>query len=89
MRGQRCCPACGGQKIHYSESVLDRSDSGRMKMALLQPSVWRVKGAGQFETYICAGCGLVEWYVQNPESLAEHLDLLEHPSPQNDGGPYR
>lgn len=89
LRGTCRCPACGGRRVLRADSVLDRSDSGRTKMALLQPSIWRVKGAGEFEVYLCADCGLVEWYVKDPEELLDHLELQAVPSAQEEGGPYR
>ncbi len=89
LRGQRCCPACGCRRVLYSDHVLDRSDSGRTKMALLQPSIWRVRGAGEFEVYLCADCGLVEWYVKDSEELLKHLELQEAPGTDEEGSPYR
>lgn len=89
LRGQRRCQACGGRRVMYADHVLDRSDSGRTRMALLQPSIWRSRGAGEFEVYVCADCGLVEWYVKDPEELLKHLDLLEAPGVEEEGNPYR
>lgn len=44
---------------------------------------------GVLETYVCAGCGFVEWYCQAPESipigLEYNTDVVEYPAQ----GPYR
>jgi hypothetical protein len=51
------------------------------------PKPWN--GHGVLETYVCAGCGFVEWYCQDPESIPigpEHMsDVVDY------GGdsPYR
>lgn len=89
MRGQRRCPACGGREIYHTDTVLDRDNSGRTKMALLQPSVWRSRGAGEFEAYVCAACGKVEWYVKDPADLAEHLEPLPALGGDPENPPYR
>ncbi len=88
MRGQRRCPACGGEEIYHAAHVLDR-DQGRARMSLVLPSIWRSKGAGELEAYVCGECGKVEWYVKDTESLAEHLTRLEPIQPDRGSGPYR
>jgi hypothetical protein len=66
-------------------------------MTLTQPphideaSLWRAKsvgvqllttGHGVLETYVCAGCGFVEWYCQDPTSIPigpEYMsDILDY-----------
>lgn len=72
MASQFRCPACSATRIARIASVLDRGDSGtRMKMALVQPSVWSRKVVGELGCYACTSCGLVEWYVKNPSTLCE------------------
>jgi DNA-directed RNA polymerase subunit RPC12/RpoP len=89
MRGQLRCPACGCRVIVRSPQVLDRSDSGRTNMALVQPSVWSTRGLGELVAYVCSECGLVEWYVKDPQELLKnkkHFEVFEGPEEQ---GPYR
>jgi hypothetical protein len=43
-------------------------------MALVQPGRLRLKGVGTFEAWICAACGLVEWYVVDVGSVAGYVD---------------
>jgi predicted nucleic-acid-binding Zn-ribbon protein len=91
MRGQLICPSCGCRRIVHSPSVLDRSDSGRGTLALIQPSVWRDAGMGEFETYVCSACGFTEWYVKDAEDLEKHGEpfrVLDGYEPGGDG-PYR
>jgi DNA-directed RNA polymerase subunit RPC12/RpoP len=92
MKGQTRCPACGGRKILHATEVLDRGDGDfRQKMALAKPSIWRSRVVGQFQVYICAACGLVEWYAPNLEGLevdGKVFQMLDGGAdPQ--GGPYR
>lgn len=90
MRRHVRCPACGGGKIIHAPKVLDRTDGSRETMALAQPSVWRSRTVGQFQVYICVGCGLAEWYVQDPEAVAQEelFSVVQAPEPGQDG-PYR
>jgi hypothetical protein len=92
MKGQSRCPACGCRRLIFAPNVLDRSDSGRQKLAVAQPSVWRTRGVGEFEVFICSGCGLTEWYVKRPEELEEEEEelfrVIEGPK-SGDSGPYR
>jgi hypothetical protein len=91
MRKRLVCPACGGRKFVHAVEILDRGDGGRYSMAVLQPSVWRSKGLGEFEVFICLACGLAEWYVREPEELedaGEHLRVVDGSLPGG-GGPFR
>lgn len=91
MKAQSRCPACGCQRLIFAQNVLDRSDSGRQKLSVAQPSVWRTRGVGEFEVFICSSCGLTEWYVKRPEELEEEEELfrvIEGPDSGKDG-PYR
>ena len=62
----------------------------RHAMKLVNLSWWRDKSVGQFESYICTQCGIVEWYVNlaGVEADGEHLQLIEKP-PTDPTGPYR
>ena len=96
MRGQLRCPACGSRRLLHAREVLDRGDANnREKMALVKPSIWRNRVLGVFETFVCAQCGLVEWYVQDLDQLLDKLGslqkvlrLIENQEPESNG-PYR
>jgi DNA-directed RNA polymerase subunit RPC12/RpoP/Zn ribbon nucleic-acid-binding protein len=90
MRTDARCPACGARKILHAREVLDRSESGRSRLALAQPSIWRERGVGEFEVYVCVACGLCEWRVKDLLGLEidnERFRLLEIEEPKP--GPYR
>ena len=91
MRDQRRCPSCGEGKILHAPALLDRSDAGRTKLAIAQPSVWSSKGLGELEAFFCARCGLAELYVKESASIepdGKHVRLVEGGEPGEDG-PYR
>lgn len=70
LRARGRCPACGCGDLIHATRVLDRAEAFvRAAMALYQPSVWRLTGEGQFEAWICTGCGLMEWYVSTPDQV--------------------
>lgn len=89
MAADRRCPACGCRSILHAAEVLDRSEAGRNKLALQQPSIWRAKGAGEFEVFVCTECGRCEWRVKDLQSVhvdGERFRLLET---DDEKGPYR
>jgi DNA-directed RNA polymerase subunit RPC12/RpoP len=49
------------------------------------------QGHGILETYICAGCGFVEWYCQDPESIPIGPEYMSDVVEYADAGdsPYR
>ena len=69
MRKDGQCPGCQSSNIMHAETILDRSDSGRAAMAIVQPSIWSGRTEGEFEVYVCQNCGAVEWYVKSPQNL--------------------
>lgn len=88
---QHVCPACGGHEVLHASEVLDRSEAGKNRMALVQPWLLRLRGAGKFEAWICAGCGLVEWRIPEIEQVkpdGKKLVLVRGPDQQS-GAPYR
>jgi hypothetical protein len=90
MKDTACCPGCGGSKILHAREVLDRSEAGRSRMALAQPSMWRDKGVGEFELYVCTACGLCEWRVKDLSGLeidGDKFRLVEGAPVPNE--PYR
>lgn len=91
MRNQQRCRACGNRKIAHALSVLDRGDSNtREPLALNRPSWWSSKTQGELEAFVCMKCGLVEWWVKEPDSLRPHEDYLAIIDGETDpSGPYR
>lgn len=92
MARHHTCPACHATRIARVESVLDRGESNsREEMALVQPSFWSSKVVGKLGCYACTQCGLVEWYVKDPETLKDiegKMTIIDStPPPQP--GPYR
>lgn len=72
MARQLRCPACSCTRIARVESILDRGESNsREELALVQPSFWSSKVVGKLGCYACTKCGLVEWYVKDPDSLRD------------------
>jgi ribosomal protein S27AE len=69
LKGNGQCPRCESKSVAFAESILDRSDSGRERLAVIQPSFWSGKTKGEFYAYICGACGYVEWYVKKPDEL--------------------
>lgn len=64
MRHRLCCPRCRGRDLIHAAEVLDRADGMvRAAMCLTQQHWHTTEGAGQFEAWICTGCGFTEWYV--------------------------
>jgi hypothetical protein len=91
MRNHQRCRSCGNRKIAHALSVLDRGDSNtRESLALNRPSWWSSKTQGELEAFVCMKCGLVEWWVKDPESLRPHEDYLTILEGESDpNGPYR
>jgi hypothetical protein len=90
MRGQGRCRACGGSSILHAAKIADRAYgatySEPMAVAL---KGWLGKAAGTFEAYICAGCGLVEWYVKDPSAIDVDGKVVTPATPPDRGSPYR
>ncbi len=90
MRKHQRCRACGHRKIAHALSVLDRGDSNlEHPLALNRPSWWSSKTQGELEAFVCMSCGLVEWWVKDPSSLAPHKDYLTIIDESDNNGPYR
>jgi hypothetical protein len=91
MRARLRCPACDSARLAHAKQVLDRGHGdSRNVMALIQPSGWSSKVIGELEAFACTGCGLVEWYVKDPEGLREvkgQMVIVDGEMP--DAGPYR
>lgn len=91
MAGQVRCPGCGGRKLLHTK-VLDRAHhSGSKTLAIAQKGTFREQSIGEFQVYICQGCGLVEWYVPDLSGIVadgETVRELDGNAPDR-GGPYR
>ena len=91
MAGQVRCPGCGGRKLLHTK-VLDRAHhSGSKTLAVAQKGTFRERSIGEFQVYICQGCGLVEWYVPDLSGIVadgETVRQLDGSAP-DPAGPYR
>lgn len=74
MRNEARCPSCGGRRLIHASEVLDRDSGGRNEMALAQPSLWSAVGVGKLETFVCATCGLCEWWVKDVSELVQRME---------------
>lgn len=91
MVGQVRCPGCGGRKLLHATKVLDRSSGGAKTLAVTQTGAFRERSVGEFQVYVCQGCGLVEWYVPDLSGIevdGETVRQLDGSAPDPDG-PYR
>jgi predicted nucleic-acid-binding Zn-ribbon protein len=87
MRTRHLCPKCSHNRIAHVPTIKD-ADHDRMTVGPL--SVWTGETTGDFEAWICLGCGYTEFYVKRPEAL--RIDQLEgatvfESDPRE--GPYR
>ena len=91
MAGQVRCPGCGGRKLLHVTKVLDRAHGGARSLAVAQKGAFRERSLGEFQVYICQGCGLVEWYVPDLSGIVADGETVREldgnaPDPR---GPYR
>ncbi len=93
MRGHGRCRACGGRSILHAHKLLDRAHGDYAAMAVAVKSKWTGSVKGEIEAYICAACGLMEYYVKAPGELQPDDKVIarhEPPKPpDDDGSPYR
>lgn len=92
MTEQVRCPGCGGRKLLHVTKVLDRAHHhGSKTLAVTQTGGFRERSIGEFQVYICQGCGLVEWHVPDLSGIVadgETVRELDGSAP-DPGGPYR
>ena len=81
LRGGRC-RACGGMAVIHSPQVEDRGQYAAHALALKRVNKATI---GELEVYLCAQCGLVEWYVKDPQAVADSAHMV----PRDPGDPYR
>lgn len=81
LRGGRC-RACGGMAVIHSPQVEDMGQYAAHALALKRVNKATI---GELEVYLCASCGLVEWYVKDPQGVAESAFIV----PRGSGDPYR
>jgi hypothetical protein len=91
MAGQVRCPGCGGRKLLHATKVLDRKDGFSRSLAVAETAGFGHRRLGEFQVYICQGCGLVEWYVPDLSGIvADGKTVRELDASTPDaGGPYR
>jgi hypothetical protein len=91
MRRHRRCRGCGGRVIYHVERVLDKGDSGAYSLSLNYVYLSRLLGprpVGELEAFVCAGCGLVEWYAKRPEELIPGPGIRLY-TEDKERGPFR
>lgn len=76
MRESLRCSACGGTNLVHGPRVLDRAESGREALSLVQPSIWSARGISELELYP----GTIE-------ADGEKLRLID--GTRGDGAPFR
>jgi len=91
MRRHGRCRGCGGRTIYHVERVLDKGDTGAYPMSLNYVYLSRLFGprpVGELEAFVCAGCGLVEWYAKRPKELIPGPGIKLY-TEDKEGGPFR
>ncbi|MGE0709315.1 MAG: hypothetical protein AB7N76_26855 [Planctomycetota bacterium] len=72
MKQNKTCPKCGGREIHHAPCVMDRGEGNEaMCLAVRRSDPIHARDLGQFEVYVCTGCGFSEFYVISPEELLD------------------
>ena len=90
LRRLQACPACGERHVLHVTEILDRSESGRSRMTLIQPQLFVMAGKGPMEAWICTACGLVEWAITDLSGVepdGQKLRLVQ--GEERPGSPYR
>jgi hypothetical protein len=60
------CPKCEHREVLYVPRL---RDSDYNVMAVDRVSVWTAEVVGEFEAYVCLGCGYAEMYVKDVAGL--------------------
>ncbi|MCA8924561.1 MAG: hypothetical protein KDD82_22305 [Planctomycetes bacterium] len=64
------CPKCTSSQVHHSACVMDRGDgNAALCLALGRSDPIEARDLGQFEVYVCRGCGFSEFYVIDTSEL--------------------
>jgi hypothetical protein len=83
LKRDKVCPQCEHRKLWHVEKVLlPEIDSSTVRNVLgnrpaplpvIAEATWSgVRTTGQFEAFICAGCGWTEWYATGLAELKEN-----------------
>jgi hypothetical protein len=90
MAGDVRCPACGSRRLLHALEIGGPHDPNT-RLALAQPSLWSSRRVGHLQAYICTGCRLMEWYVEDLEDVDvdEQRIFLIDGEDQAGSGPYR
>ena len=90
MKARVRCPSCDSRSILHVPMIVDRDGGLKNPMAVTMKGLFMPKPVGQFECYVCRGCGLVEWYVANPGELDQEGEVSRLVDIEDrDNGPYR
>lgn len=80
------CRWCAGDTFIFVRNPADATESQAQPMRLVHvaPGAWR----GELETLVCRGCGHVEWFVADPQTLPVGTDGIVLVTTKPDA-PYR
>src|SRR5262245_13579014 len=89
MKNECVCPQCKGKKIYVCDNAQPGEESSNVirrfhvvTVPISQQQTGAAEGSryrshvGNYETWICAGCGFTEWYAKDPERLLEKLSQM-------------
>jgi predicted nucleic-acid-binding Zn-ribbon protein len=70
VKASKKCPKCECADLFYSSSIMDRGEgNASLPLAIGRTGPIHAWVYGQFEVYVCKGCGLSELYVHDPAQL--------------------
>ena len=76
MKRTNECPKCGSRDIIANAKAIDRVDNGPLAAATMRnPDAVLFKGTvtSPLSAWVCADCGYLELYADNPKSLSSNL----------------
>lgn len=81
MKKSGSCPKCGGEDVIADVKVVDRGEYGHaFEMTLARaarPGALAAKDERPttVSAWVCAGCGFIEYYADNPTVLKPRLQV--------------
>jgi len=85
LRREKVCPQCESRKLWFiSRVVVPVHDMHHMRQTPVPLAVTAEAGfasirhQGEFEAFICAGCGWTEWYATGIDKLTENPEAGVH-----------
>src|SRR5947207_2928234 len=93
LRDQGRCRSCGGRISFHLAAIPDQVADGTPRpMAFNVRRLFAsVERSAEVEAFVCAGCGLIEWYVKRVQDLVpdDRRVSLHGPDREGDGDPFR